>query len=465
MMLRRYFESMAGRLFLFLLVGVAASGSVALSLTSAYREAVLHSIRLERFADRMQDFVTLANSTAEPMRSKLITNGVPGLLPVTTQQKLQGPDEELSERLSHRVGAFVDAWHVAPSTCFVQPITLSTYYKTNCWRVSSHLANGRPFSLTLIGSVEENLPEPQMDPLYLLIMVLGVGLLTFLAARMAAAPLADLSRAARALGGDLDTLPLPERGPNEVRDAIEAFNTMQARLREHVVQRTKILASITHDLQTPLTRLRLRLEKVDDVALRSRLIDDLQGMQILIREGLEFSRGAQTDEPFAPIALDSLLESLVEDAVEAGQSILLTNRSNYDVEARPRALQRCLANLVDNALKYGGSAEISTGLTADHGLQIRIRDHGRGIAPDQLEKAFEPFVRLASPVQNKAEGAGLGLTIARMLAAKNDAELTLANHPEGGLEAVLTLSRGLRANSDGPDWQSYIRNDPETFAN
>jgi signal transduction histidine kinase len=312
----------------------------------------------------------------------------------------------------------------------------------HCWLISARMTDGQPLRFTIINPRAEELRLWDFDPLFLITLILTVGALTFFAARMAAAPLRHLSRAARSLGSDLDSSPLPERGPNEVRDAIRAFNTMQAELRDHLAERTKILASITHDLQTPLTRLRLRLEKVSDIALRSRLVDDLQGMQILIREGLDFSRGSQIDEPFAPVALDALLESLVEDAEERGQHVQLLQSSGYDVEARPRALQRCLANLLDNALKYGGETEITAQLE-DGALKVRIRDHGPGIPADKLESAFAPFVRLDNAQRHPANGAGLGLTIARMLAQKNDADLALANHPEGGLEAVLTLRRGL----------------------
>jgi signal transduction histidine kinase len=258
---------------------------------------------------------------------------------------------------------------------------------------------------------------------------------------MAAAPLRALSRAARDLGSDLGRSPLPERGPFEVRDAIRAFNTMQARLRTFVTERTRILASITHDLQTPLTRLRLRLEKVDDPALRSRLIDDLGGMQVLIRQGLDLFRGTRMQEPFARVALDSLLESVVEDAAEGGWPAVLRQRCGYDVEAQPQALQRCLANLLDNAIKYGSSAEVSASLEAG-AIYVRIRDHGPGIPPDKLQTVFEPFVRLESAF-SAASGIGLGLTIAKTLAEQNDAELRLSNHSDGGLEVCLILYRGL----------------------
>ena len=442
MNLRRYFASMTGRLFVFLLIGVIGSASLALGIADARRRADLQRIRLERLADRVQDFITFANRASDELRVKLISGGVPGLYPASGEEQIESVDTELTQRLTTRLGGTVRAERAATSTCFSKPTLPSAHNQLSCWAVSVQLADGTPLKLILISPKVKDWNLSGLDPVFLSIMALGVGILTFIAARMAAAPLGDLSRAARSLGSDLDSVPLPERGPYEVRDAIRAFNTMQARLRAHVVERTQILASITHDLQTPLTRLRLRLEKVGDIALRSRLVDDLSGMQRLIREGLEFARGSQTDEPFAPIALDSLLESLVEDAAERGQTAVLTSRCGYDVEARPRALQRCLANLLDNALKYGGSAEISATLERNE-LWIRIRDHGPGIPPDKLDAVFEPFVRLEPLGLRPTEGAGLGLTIARMLAQKNEADLLLRNHTEGGLEACLTLRRGL----------------------
>jgi signal transduction histidine kinase len=184
-------------------------------------------------------------------------------------------------------------------------------------------------------------------------------------------------------------------------------------------------------------------------------------MQILIREGLDFSRGDKIDEPFAPVALDALLESLVEDAEELGQHATFLQHSGFDVEARPRALQRCLANLLDNALKYGGRAEISTVVEANR-LMIRIRDYGPGIPPDKLETVFDPFVRLERAAPFEVDGAGLGLTIARMLAQKNEAGLVLVNHPQGGLEATLSLSRGLKP-SETPLWNPKAMVEPDAL--
>jgi signal transduction histidine kinase len=440
-MLQQYFRSMAGRLFLFLLIGVMGSASIALGLADVRRQADLRRIRLERLSERVEDFLSVVNSTPGPVRTDLISRGITGLRPASGEEKIEKADIELTQRLKSRVGPGIRAEFATPRSCFPRGGERRIYATVDCRVISATLADGVGIRVVLMAPQADNFALPGLDPVFLSILAIGVGALTFFAARMAAAPLNDLSRAARALGGDLNRLPLLERGPQEVRDAVRAFNTMQVKLRDHVIERTHILASITHDLQTPLTRLRLKLEKVADIALRSRLIDDLDRMQALIRQGLDFSRGNQTQEPFAPLVLDSLLESVVYDAADSGCAIALVERSGYDVEVRPQALQRCLANLLDNAVKHGGSAEVSA-TQVNGAVEVRIRDHGPGIPPDQLEAVFEPFVRVGSAAARTA-GVGLGLTIARQLAQKTDAELRLANHPAGGLEACLVLRRGV----------------------
>jgi signal transduction histidine kinase len=441
-MLQRYFGSMAGRLFLFLLVGVIVSASVALGMADVRRQADLRRIQWERLSDRIQDFISLVNSAPEPLRLQMISHGVGGLRPASGDEKIEKADTELTRRLNARIGSGIRSEYAIPRSCFPQGADRRAYVALDCRLISATLADGSAIKVVMITPQAYNVGLPGLDPVFLLVLAIGVGSLTFFAARMAAAPLNDLSRAARALGGDLNRLPLLERGPHEVRDAVRAFNAMQAKLRDHVIERTHILASITHDLQTPLTRLRLKLEKVADIALRSRLIDDLDRMQALIRQSLDFSRGNQIEEPFVPLVLDSLLQSVVQDAAEGGRAVALVECSGYDVEARPQALQRCLANLLENAVVHGGSAEVSAKLVNGE-VQVRIRDHGPGIPPDQLETVFDPFVRLGSSPARAAAGVGLGLTIARQLAQENDAELKLTNHQAGGLEARLILRRGV----------------------
>jgi signal transduction histidine kinase len=441
-MLQRYFGSVAGRLFLFLLVGVIVSASIALGMADVRRQADLRRIQWERLSDRIQDFISLVNSAPEPLRLQMISRGVSGLRPASGEEKIERADTELTQRLNSRIGSGIRSEYVIPWSCFPRGADRRVYVTLDCRLISATLADGSAIKVVMVTPKADNFGLPGLDPVFLSVLAIGVGCLTFFAARMAAAPLNDLSRAARALGGDLNRLPLLERGPHEVRDAVRAFNAMQAKLRDHVIERTHILASITHDLQTPLTRLRLKLEKVADIALRSRLIDDLDRMQALIRQGLDFSRGNQTEEPFVPLVLDSLLESVVQDAAEGGHAVALVECSGCDAEARPQALQRCLANLLENAVNHGGSAEVSA-RRVNGEVHVRIRDHGPGIPPDQLEAVFDPFVRLGSSPSPTAAGVGLGLTIARQLAQKNDADLTVANHPAGGVEACLILRRGV----------------------
>ncbi|HWF00064.1 MAG TPA: ATP-binding protein [Caulobacteraceae bacterium] len=432
---------MAGRLFLFLLVGVVGSATLALGLADTRRHSDLEKIGLERLVDRTQALVSLIDSAPAVIRPKMLSEGILGLRLPRGNERLFGPDPELTRLLESRLGPGSRARVADPSSC-IQSTYTSFNAHLSCWLLTVELADRTQVGLLALSPRTEIFELPRPDLVFLSILTAGVAGLAFFAARMAAAPLDALSRAASALGGDLDRSPLAERGPYEVRQAIRALNAMQAKLQEHVLERTRILASITHDLQTPLTRLRLRLEKVGDAALRSRLIDDLGGMQALIRQGLDLYRGDEADERPVPVALDSLLESIVEDAADGGGQAVLTRRSGYDVQAPPRALQRCLANLLDNALKYGGAAEVSAAVEAGE-LHVRVRDFGPGIPADKLQSVFEPFVRLESSPPRSVPGVGLGLTIARTLARKCQADLILANHPEGGLEACLILRRGL----------------------
>lgn len=213
---------------------------------------------------------------------------------------------------------------------------------------------------------------------------------------------------------------------------------MQTRLKALIEDRTRVLAAVAHDLQTPLTRMRLRVEKIEDETLRAQFISDLAGMQHLVREGLDLARIETTVEAVTPVDLDALLSAICEDAAEAGQPVVFTQGCHAVVPTRPQALRRCLTNLIDNAVRHGGDAAVSA-VRDDHAVRLIVRDHGPGVAPDQLEKLFEPFYRLDPSRSRDSGGSGLGLTIARRMAERAGARLTLANADGGGLEATLTF--------------------------
>ncbi len=272
----------------------------------------------------------------------------------------------------------------------------------------------------------------------MLLFALCIGLLAWLVARIATRPLRQLADAADDLDISRVSDPLAEYGSNEVRVATRAFNRMQKRIYEDVRERTGMLAAITHDLQTPLTRLRLRLEKLPDEALRNKLVGDMQSMQQMLQEGLELARSLDTGEEAQLLDLDSLLDSLCSDAAESGQQVDYIEHTAVQLKAHPLALRRAFSNLLDNAVKYGLRAEVSLSRDARQ-CHIRIRDFGPGIPPELLETVFTPFYRIEHSRSRESGGTGLGLSIARNIVRRHNGDLTLTNHPAGGLEVHVVL--------------------------
>lgn len=262
--------------------------------------------------------------------------------------------------------------------------------------------------------------------------------LAYVIARIAIKPLRDLSRAAQNFGNNIASEPLPQNGPTEVRDAARAFNAMQSRIQRDVRERTSMLAAITHDLQTPVTRLRLRLEKVGDAELRKKLIADLALMSDTIRDGLDLAQSLESREPAVRIDLDSVLASVCEDASDAGHDVRLVGGTKAFISGSPAALRRCINNVVDNAIKYGNRAEVHAE-TRDGRAIVRIGDDGPGIPADQLAAVLDPFVRIETSRSRETGGTGIGLTIARNIAQRLGGTLTLRNRESGGLEVVLDV--------------------------
>jgi signal transduction histidine kinase len=271
----------------------------------------------------------------------------------------------------------------------------------------------------------------------LLAAVIGVSLV---AVRWATRPLKVLAEAAEELGKDIHRPPLAESGPAEVARAARAFNTMQSRLARFIEDRSRALAAMSHDLKTPITRLRLRAELLDDAALKARFTGDLAEMEAMVGATLDFMRGIDTGEAAQPVDIQALLESLQADLQETGGRMTIEGDARGPYRGKPQALKRCLANLLQNAINYGGSATIAVDDNADR-LEIRIRDEGPGIPEQELERVFEPFYRLEGSRNRETGGTGLGLSIARSIAEAHGGRVRLRNRAEGGLEATLTLPR------------------------
>lgn len=273
---------------------------------------------------------------------------------------------------------------------------------------------------------------------YLGVLALAILILVLWAVRLATRPLTALANAAEDLGRNIQREPMRESGSIEVRRAARAFNDMQARLQQFLEDRTRLLTAISHDLRTPITRMRLRSELLDDPGLREKFVRDLDEMAAMTGETLDFLRGLDAAETVQPIDLTALLETIQADLAEQGLSVNLTGSLTRPVFGRPSLLRRLFENLIQNALRYGQRADIevrSSGRT----IEIAIRDHGPGIPIDRLEKVFEPYYRLDPSRSRERGGTGLGLSIARNIAEIHGGNVYLHNHPQGGLEAVITL--------------------------
>lgn len=259
-----------------------------------------------------------------------------------------------------------------------------------------------------------------------------------LAVRRATRPLAAFAAAAERLGVDVHAPPMPEDGTGEVRRAARAFNDMQKRIARYIEDRTRMLAAISHDLRTPLTRMRLRAEFVEDEEQRAKMLADLDDMEQMIAATLAFARDDAEREPRRTIDIAKLASELCVDYAAGRKDVAYAGPTTLLADLRPVALKRALGNLIDNALKYGGKASVRLSQGEDE-LILTVEDNGPGIPESERERVFAPFVRLEGSRSRETGGAGLGLSVARNLIRAQGGDIRLENGPEGGLKAVIYL--------------------------
>jgi signal transduction histidine kinase len=448
--IRLWPRSLFGRLTLVLLLGLIVAQAISAAISLSERDDALFRFSDAQWALRVAQAVRLMDSLDAHERQRIagiITT--PRLLvslsaqpPVSGKSDPQSDDFQAalkdvlgSERQVRVVVAeLTPAQSMAgvPADVKVTRIERSEHVVTEVQLKDGSWVNfdhPRPWSVV---------DSPMRLMLSLAVLLLSVLLLSFLAVRWVTRPLSTLARAADELGRDIHRPPLAEEGPLEVRAAAAAFNTMQARLRDYIYERTRILTAVSHDLRTPITRLRLRAELLADEELKAKLVRDLQEMEGMTNATLSFLRGFEDREMLQSVDLMALLESLETDSVDTGYDVQLHGRVDRPVMLRPRALRRLLDNLVINAIRYGRRA-IVTVEDLGRDVVIRVRDAGAGIPPQELEKVFEPYYRLETARSQDGGGTGLGLSIARNIAELHGGTLILQNHPAGGLEAILTL--------------------------
>jgi len=286
--------------------------------------------------------------------------------------------------------------------------------------------------------VEPPIGAPNHYYVYPLALIAALFLGALLLARGITGPLSHLVAAADALGRGLPHEPLPEQGPRELRRAARAFNSMRDRLRRYLDSRTRVLAAMSHDLRTPITRLRLRAETLTPAELQRQFVHDLDSMQLMVQGALDMLRGLESNEPVQPVNLSALLSALRDDYEELGLPIEVSGVISHPVWCRPQALRRLLTNLLDNARAYARSVEISVEERGNE-LLVRIADDGPGIPEAELERVMEPYYRVESSRDRATGGTGLGLSIARDIAQGHGGQLSLRNRTGGGLEVMLSI--------------------------
>lgn len=426
-------QTLRARLFVILLMGLALAHTLSFVALFAERYMTAKSVMFRTLEDDVATSVAILDRLPAVERSAwldqlargshrfILGEGIPGSAALQPQQaeiasKIQAA---IGETYPLKVDAIADGEHH--------------------FQAKLRLSDGAPLTIDVtprgVMKVADWLPFVLVAQLLLLVFC------SWIAMRLAIRPLAKLAEAAETLDPNHNTPRLSESGPREVAHAAAAFNAMRDRIAQYLEERVQILAAISHDLQTPITRMKLRAEMADDCCDRTKLVQDLEEVERLVKEGVAYARSAHGKiELPSRIDLASFVESLAYDYQDTGKQVTVGQLSGGAILTRPFALRRILTNLVDNALKFGGSAEIDVFRDNSGQLHIRVSDRGPGIPEDQLEKVLQPFFRLEESRNRDTGGTGLGLAIAQQLVSVIGGALTLRNRQGGGLEAEIALA-------------------------
>ena len=429
---RAWPRSMASRLYLIIFAGLLLAHGLSFGLMFYERYESATSVMLNTLENEVGTSVAILDRLPAAERPEWLSR-----LQRDNYRFILGPGEPGTPLVSERsrdVTSMI-AKQVG-SRYAVHGDTVSTKPE----RYQLHLTLHDGALLTMEVTPSGVMPVAQWLPFVLVLQVALLLACGWIAVREASQPLARLARAADAMTPAADGPRMEENGPTEVAHAAVAFNAMQDRIGRYLKERLHILASISHDLQTPITRMRLRAESLDDGVERDRILDDLKEMEHLVREGVAYARSAHGGDE-APVRIDTaaFLESLVFDYQDMGQPVTLTGSIEGVATVRPRALRRVLGNLVDSAIKYGGAAEVGVCLDERGSLCITVSDRGPGIPEEELDQVLQPFYRLEASRNRDTGGAGLGLAIATQLMRSIGGNLSLGNRDGGGLVATVVL--------------------------
>ena len=458
-------RSLFGQTLLVLLAGLIASYAVGSWLFTADREEAVRAVGGYAIAQRITNLTRLVQDTPRDQRERLVGALSDQTFRVAILPQPPAPDATNDSPVAQAIGQFLATELALPATraprvSVASPVApfapgwhgirhgpmMQRFGAFGPFGAFRDLQVAVPLSDGEWLAIATSLPAsgPAFSRQFLIsaaVMAIIVLVVSVWAVRRVTAPLASLSAAAERLGRDLNADPLPDSGTIEMRQASQAFNAMQTRLRGLIDNRTRMLAAVSHDLRTPLTLLRLRVENVEDPAERDKMLATIAEMEAMIAAILQFARDETKSEPRRRTDLTALLASVVDDFADGGLPVSMEQGHSVVCECQPTALKRALKNLIENALKYGQRARARIGAAPD-GAEIVVDDDGPGIPEDELTRVFQPFYRVESSRSRDTGGIGLGLATALSLIEAQGGTLTLSNRPEGGLRARIALPVG-----------------------
>jgi signal transduction histidine kinase len=427
----RWPATLRARIFLILFVGLAVAYALSFTVLSIERYLTAKELMLGTLENDVATSIAVLDQLPAGERPRFVGRLGRGNYQFVLGEGVPGvPD-------TSRHGAEIAA-RIEAATGHRFPLSLETI-PGDVQRLQAHLllSDGSPLTIDIMP--RGVMPVADWLPYVFIVQMALLMLCAWYAVRQATRPLGRLAEAAETLDPNRRGPALDETGPSEVAHAAAAFNAMRERIAHYLEERVQILAAISHDLQTPITRMRLRADMADDTPERDKLVRDLAEIERLVQDGIAYARSAHSSgEKATRLDLSSFIDSIAYDYQDTGKAVQVSGVVSGTVATKPHALRRILANFVDNALKYAGSAEISV-VRDDGRTVIAVLDRGPGIPDDRLEAAMKPFFRLEGSRNRETGGAGLGLAIAQQLAASIGGAVRLCNRPGGGLAAEIVL--------------------------
>lgn len=425
-------RSLRSRLFLILLAGLAVAYGLSFSILFAERYMSAKAVMLGTLESDLATSIAVLDRLPANERANWLDRlsrgsyrlvlgpGLPGV------PDLSGRGAEIADRIGQAAGnRFAIRVEAIPG---------------DHMRLQGHLTLSDGSPLTIDVTPRGVMPLAEWLPYVFAAQMVMLILCTWFAVRLAIRPLGALAAAADALDPGRQGSPLDEGGPTEVAHAARAFNAMRDRIAHYLEERVQILAAISHDLQTPITRMRLRADMADESPEKDKLVNDLREIERLVQDGIAYARSSHGNgERNARIDLASFIDSIAYDYQDTDKAVSVAGVVQGTALTKPHALRRVLTNFIDNALKFGCAAEISVERSGEGKIVITVLDHGPGIPDDKLESVMQPFYRLETSRNRDTGGTGLGLAIAQQLAISLGGTVRIYNRFGGGLAAEISL--------------------------